>query len=435
MGTARAVVASSPSAACSFLKAHDAQFANRPSVVSAKDITYDGQNMVFANYGPRWKHLRKLSALHLLGGRALSNWAPIRSEEVGCMLAAIRDKGRIVLSDELVCMMANVIGRATMSRRVFETQGKEADDFKEMIVELLTGGGLFNIGDFVPAIAWMDLQGVQAKMMRVHQRFDGMITRMVADHRQMAAEREREGRSDFLDLLMANRHGDDGESLSDVNIKGLIFDLFTAGTDTSSIIIEWAMAEMLRNPGILRRAQEEVDREVGRERRLVESDIRRLPYLRAVCKEAMRLHPSTPLSLPHFSFEACEVEGYRIPGNTRLLVNIYAIGRDPDVWADPLRFEPERFLPGGRGEGVEPMGSDFELIPFGAGRRICAGKQAGMLMVQYVLGSLIHSFDWRLPDGVLEIDMTEKPGLALPMAVPLSAVAEQRLAPAAYHAL
>ena len=210
-------------------------------------------------------------------------------------------------------------------------------------------------------------------------------------------------------------------------------DMFTAGTDTSSIIVEWAMAEMLKNPSVMARAQEELDRVVGRGRRLEESDLPALPYLQAVCKEAMRLHPSTPLSLPHFSFDACDdVDGYRVPANTRLLVNIWAIGRDPAAWEAPLEFRPERFLPGGAAEKVDPLGNYFELIPFGAGRRICAGKLAGMVFVQYFLGTLLHAFEWRLPEGEEKLDMAETFGLALPKAVPLRAVVTPRLVPEAY---
>jgi flavonoid 3',5'-hydroxylase len=209
-------------------------------------------------------------------------------------------------------------------------------------------------------------------------------------------------------------------------------DMFTAGTDTSSIIVEWAMAEMMKNPSIMARAKEELDRVVGRGRRLEETDIADLPYLQAVCKEAMRLHPSTPLSLPHFSFEECEVDGYHVPAGTRLLVNIWAIGRDPDAWEDPLEFRPERFLPGRPAVNVDPMGNCFELIPFGAGRRICAGKLAGMVFVQYFLGTLVHAFEWRLPDGEEKVDMAETFGLALPKAMPLRAVVTPRLEPAAY---
>lgn len=438
MGTCGVVVASSPSAARTFLKALDARFANRPAVASAADITYGRQNMVFADYGPKWKLMRKLASVHLLGARAVADWARVRRDEAGRALrgmAEAAEAGRpVVVPEMLVCALANIVGQITVSKRVFDAQGDESNSYKEMIVSLLTGTGLFNISDFVPALSWLDLQGVQAKLRRVHHQFDGLITKLLAEHAATAEDRAREGRLDFVDRLRASSKDDedeDGETITEVNIKGLIFDMFTAGTDTSSIIVEWAMAEMINNPSIMARAQEEMDRVVGRDRRLEESDIANLPYLQAICKEAMRLHPSTPLSLPHFSFEECEVDGHHVPANTRLLINIWAIGRDPAAWEDPLEFRPERFLSGPAAK-IDPMGNNFELIPFGAGRRICAGKLAGMVFVQYFLGMLVHAFEWRLPDGEDKVDMAETFGLALPKAVPLKAVVTPRLVPAAY---
>lgn len=207
--------------------------------------------------------------------------------------------------------------------------------------------------------------------------------------------------------------------------------LFTAGTDTSSSIIEWSLAEMLNNPKIMRKAHEEMDRVIGKDRRLRESDLPNLPYFQAICKETYRKHPSTPLNLPRISTEPCEVNGYYIPKNTRLNVNIWAIGRDPDVWENPLEYNPERFL-SGRNAKIDPRGNDFELIPFGAGRRICAGTRMGIVLVQYILGTLVHSYDWKLPPGVKELDMEEAFGLALQKKVPLSVMVTPRLPPSAY---
>ncbi|KAF7105946.1 hypothetical protein CFC21_106713 [Triticum aestivum] len=426
MGTCGVVVASSPSAARTFLKALDARFANRPAVASAADITYGRQNMVLADYGPKWKLMRKLSSVHLLGARAVADWASVRRDEAGralCGMAEAAEAGRaVVVPEVLVCALANIVGQITVSKRVFDGQGDESSSYKEMIVSLLTGTGLFNISDFVPALSRLDLQGVQARLRRVHRQFDGLITKLLAEHAATAEERAREGRLDFVDRLRASS-GEDGETITE--------DMFTAGTDTSSIIVEWAMAEMINNPSIMARAQEEMDRVIGRDRRIEESDIANLPYLQAICKEAMRLHPSTPLSLPHFSFEECEVDGHHVPANTRLLINIWAIGRDPAAWEDPLEFRPERFLSGPAAK-IDPMGNNFELIPFGAGRRICAGKLAGMVFVQYFLGMLVHAFEWRLPDGEEKVDMAETFGLALPKAIPLKAIVTPRLVPAAY---
>ncbi|KAI6669630.1 hypothetical protein NL676_004515 [Syzygium grande] len=435
MGTCDMVVASTPDAARAFLRTLDMNFLNRPPNAGATHMAYNAQDMVFADYGPKWKLLRRLSSLHMLGGKALFEWTDVRAVELSHMLRAMYESsGRVepvVVPEMLTYAMANMIGQVILSRRVFATKGSELNEFKDMVVELMTSAGYFNIGDFIPSIAWMDLQGIEGGMKRLHKKFDALLTRMIEEH--MATAREREGKPDFLDILMNNCHeiNTGSETLNLTNVKALLLNLFTAGTDTSSSAIEWALAEMLKNPSIFQRAHEEMDRVIGKQRRLQESDLSRLPYLRAICKESFRKHPSTPLNLPRVSTEPCLVNGYYIPQNTRLSVNIWAIGRDPDVWEDPLEFIPERFLSEKHAE-IDPRGNSFELMPFGAGRRICAGARMGIAMVEYILGTLVHSFEWELPDGVDELNMDETFGLALQKSVPLSALVSPRLLASAY---
>ncbi|XP_074575759.1 flavonoid 3',5'-hydroxylase 1-like [Curcuma longa] len=433
LGSSDVVVASSPEAARVFLKTLDAVFADRPLDAAPIRLAYEGQDMVFAPYGPKWKLLRKLCNLHMLGAGALNAWGQYRREEVGRMLQGMLSAGSegkpVAVAASLIYTMANMIGRVILSRRVFEEQGTASNEFKDMVVELMTLAGQFNIGDFIPAVAWLDLQGLEGTMRRVHKRFDAVLERMVEEH--AATRKERRGSPDLLDVLMERQSAAPAaakeEKLTPNNIKALLLNLFTAGTDASAGTIEWAMAEMLLNPTILRRAQAEMDEVVGRNRRLEESDIPNLPYLQAICKESLRKHPSTPLNLPLVSTQACEVGGYYIPPNTKLLVNIWAIGRSPKVWANPLEFEPDRFMPGGPGAKVDPTDNDFKLIPFGAGRRICAGVRMGVVLVQYMLGSLIHAFDWELPEGRANMDMGETFGIALHKTVPVVAVAKPRL--------
>ncbi|XAR62353.1 Flavonoid 3',5'-hydroxylase [Bertholletia excelsa] len=435
VGTCGMVVASTPESARAVLKTLDLNFSNRPPNAGATHLAYNAQDMVFADYGPRWKLLRKLSNLHMLGGKALEDWAPVRAAELGHMLRAMCDcssRGQpVVVAEMLTYAMANMIGQVILSRRVFETHGAKSNEFKDMVVELMTSAGYFNLGDFIPSIAWMDLQGIERGMKSLHKKFDVMISKMVDEHSETAHERK--GKPDFLDVVMANQNNSEGERLTLTNIKALLLNLFTAGTDTSSSVIEWALAEMLNNQSILKQAHREMDQVIGRDRRLVESDLPKLPYLQAICKETFRKHPSTPLNLPRVASEACEVDGYYIPKNTRLSVNIWAIGRDPEVWEKPLEFRPERFL-SGKNAKIDPRGNDFELIPFGAGRRICAGTRMGIVLVEYILGTLVHSFDWKLPDdiGAGGLNMDEAFGLALQKAVPLSALVTPRLSPQAY---
>ncbi|KAJ8551941.1 hypothetical protein K7X08_028384 [Anisodus acutangulus] len=436
VGTCGMVVASTPTAAKAFLKTLDINFSNRPPNAGATHLAYNAQDMVFANYGPRWKLLRKLSNLHMLGGKALEDWANIRANELGHMLKSMSDASRegepVVVANMLTFMMANMIGQVILSKRVFVDQkGAEVNKFKDMVVELMTVAGYFNIGDFIPKLAWMDLQGIERGMKRLHKKFNDLLTKMFDEHKSTSYERK--GKPDFLDVVMENRDNSEGERLSTTNIKAVLLNLFTAGTDTSSSIIEWALAEMMKNLNILKKAHQEMNQVIGKNRRLIESDIPNLPYLRAICKETFRKHPSTPLNLPRVSNEPCMVDGYYIPKNTRLSVNIWAIGRDPDVWENPLEFNPERFM-SGKNAKIDPRGNDFELIPFGAGRRICAGTRMGIVMVEYILGTLVHSFDWKLPNDVMEINMKETFGLALQKAVPLEAMVTPRLHLDVYYA-
>ncbi|KAL6646998.1 hypothetical protein ACP70R_014435 [Stipagrostis hirtigluma subsp. patula] len=211
-------------------------------------------------------------------------------------------------------------------------------------------------------------------------------------------------------------------------VKAFTLDLIAGGTDTSSVTVEWAMSELLRNPEALAMATEELDRVVGGHRLVTEGDIPNLPYLEAVVKETMRLHPVAPLLTPRVSREDTFVPGaggYRIPAGTRVFVNVWAIGRDPAVWEAPEEFRPERFA----GSAVDVRGHDFGLLPFGSGRRMCPGLPLGLRMVQLTLASLLQGFAWRLPDGVAapELSMEEKFGLTMPRLVPLEAVAEPRL--------
>jgi len=203
-------------------------------------------------------------------------------------------------------------------------------------------------------------------------------------------------------------------------------DLIAGGTDSSAVTIEWAISELLRKPEVLAKATEELDSVIGHGRLVTEQDIPNLPYLEAIVKETMRLHPVTPLLAPRLSREDASTGSYDIPAGTLVFVNVWAIGRDPAVWGDDTEvFRPERFV----GSGVDVKGQDLELLPFGSGRRMCPGYVLGLKMVQVTLANLLHAFAWRLPDGVAaeKLSMQEKFGLAVPRLVPPEAVAVPRL--------
>lgn len=201
--------------------------------------------------------------------------------------------------------------------------------------------------------------------------------------------------------------------------------MLSASIDTTSTTVDWALAELIKNPNIMKKVQKELETNVGMERMVEESDLESLDYLNMVVKETLRLHPAAPLLLPHAAMEDCTVNGFDIPKNAHIVINAWAISRDPNAWTEPEKFIPERFV----GSDVDVRGHDFQLIPFGSGRRGCPGIQLGLTVVRLVLAQLVHCFDWELPNGMLpaELDMREEFGLTVPRAKHLLAIPTYRL--------
>ncbi|KAL5990692.1 hypothetical protein ACLOJK_011595 [Asimina triloba] len=198
-----------------------------------------------------------------------------------------------------------------------------------------------------------------------------------------------------------------------------------AALDTSSATIEWTLSELLKHPRVMKKVQEEMQRVVGMDRAIEESDLANLDYLNMVVKESMRLHPVAPLLIPHESMEDCTIYGFQIPKKSRIIVSAWAIGRDPNAWPNPEEFYPERFID----LKIDVKGQDFQLIPFGSGRRGCAGIQLGLTVVRLVVAQLMHCFDWQLPDGMsaTDLDMIEKFGIVTPRLNDLWAIPSWRL--------
>ncbi|CAH2040998.1 unnamed protein product, partial [Thlaspi arvense] len=259
LGMVHVVVAASASVAAQFLKTHDANFCSRPPNSGAKYMAYNYQDLVFAPYGPRWRMLRKICSVHLFSTKALDDFRHVRQEETARLTRALAGAGHLKavnLGQLLGVCTTNALGRVMLGRRVFSDGSEEvdpkADEFKQMVVELMVLAGVFNIGDFVPAAS--------RKMKKLHARFDAFLNAIMDEHKLGEGNH-----SDLLTTLISLKDNADGEGgkLSDVEIKALLLDLFTAGTDTSASTVEWAIAELIRHPNILARAQQELDTIVG----------------------------------------------------------------------------------------------------------------------------------------------------------------------------
>ncbi|KAL6838248.1 hypothetical protein ACP4OV_031920 [Aristida adscensionis] len=439
-GSFPVVVASSVDAAVFFLKTNDLAFIDRPETAAGRHTFYGSSNMLWARYGEYWRQGRKLYQTELLSPRQLRLHEHVRREEVAAMLRGVHRaaappatgrRAAVALRDHLFVLSLNVISRMVLGKK-YVVEGSSAattpEEFGWMMDELFFLNGALNLGDLIPWLNWLDPQGYIRRMKKVSRKLDRFLEEVLDEHNE---SRRREGEAfvarDMVDQLL--QLAGDPELKVPINrdgVKALILDLIVAGTDTSSVTVEWAMAELLRKPEALARAADELDHVVGRDRLVAEEDIPSLPYMEAIVKETMRLHPVAPLLTPRVSREDSSFGGYSIPAGTRVHVNVWAIGRDPTVWGDaPGEFRPERLV----GSSVDVKGKDFELLPFGSGRRMCPGYGLGLKMVQFTLANLLHAFVWRLPDGMTadKLNMEEKFRISMPRKVPLEAVAEPRL--------
>ncbi|OAE28628.1 hypothetical protein AXG93_1335s1200 [Marchantia polymorpha subsp. ruderalis] len=204
-------------------------------------------------------------------------------------------------------------------------------------------------------------------------------------------------------------------------------DLLIAGIDSTSITIEFGMAELMRNPDVKEKLVKELDELVGRERLVEESDLVNLKYLKMVIKETFRLHPPVPVLLPRKSMEPATVAGYKVPKNLQVLINSDAIQRSPESWDDPTSFRPERFA----NNPVDVKGQDFCLLPFGAGRRQCPGMGIGGLMVEITLATFLQILEFSLPAGLKpeDVDMTAEAAMTSALVSPLLVSVKPRLSP------
>ncbi|KAL0312791.1 UNVERIFIED_CONTAM: Flavonoid 3'-monooxygenase [Sesamum radiatum] len=268
-------------------------------------------------------------------------------------------------------------------------------------------------------------------MSTILQRVEG-ITKDAIDermknpsHKMEAAVAKKDGRTDFLQILIdLMQEEDNKEWFGEAQIKAMLINILVGGTDTSSTTIEWVMAELLCHPKVMEKVQNELNEIVGLNNIVEELHIPKLEYLDAVLKETLRLHPIGPFLTPRTPSQTCTIGGYTIPKDSAVFLNVWSIQRDPLAWENPLEFKPERFL--GNTTKWDFSGNNFNYMPFGSGRRVCAGLPLAERMIRYVLASLLHSFEWQLPVGE-KLDMSDKLVLALRKKIPLTAVPIRRL--------
>ncbi|CAN1773065.1 3,9-dihydroxypterocarpan 6A-monooxygenase [Linum perenne] len=428
MGFSTCVVASNDAVAKQIFKAQDLNFSSRPEFGSSEYFIYRGSRFVTAQYGEYWRFMKKLSMTRLLSVPQLRLFADVVDDEkVRLVMSAARcaDDGSLFdLSRAFTKLTNNTICRMAMSTRCSGID-KDAEEIAGLVKTCLQLAGRLSVGDILGPFHFLDyFSGTGKKLVGALTKYDRIVSRVIKEHEEKALTFEGDlkngevWRKDILDILLETCNDPTAEiKLSQNDIKSFLLDIFFAGTDTSSAAMQWAMGELINHPksfSKLRAEINEIDSIVGSTRLVKESDVPNLPYLRAVVKESLRLHTAAPM-IPRECTQDCQVNGFQVKVNTRVLVNAYAIMRDPDTWRDPDKFEPERFL---LEEDCRGDGFGFEFVAFGGGRRGCVGSRHVDVVMHTTVAALVQRFDWRVRDGE-KIDISVALGFTGAMTPPL----------------
>ncbi|CAI0415110.1 unnamed protein product [Linum tenue] len=409
LGELSYIVISSPEAAGEVLKAHDLSFATRPRLLVSDVVFYGAKDIALAPYGAYWRQVRKICVVELLSSKRVLSLRPVRESEAAKLTAAIRaaaagsagvDIGKLLVSAAF-----------GMSAEEIITANNREAIFTELISGISEAVGGFRVSDLFPSLKFLPaLTGYRSRLVKLHLAADAMLEDIINEHKARRRISGNAAADDLVDILL--NFQEDGTELdfplTTESIKAVVLDMFLAGTETSSTTVQWTMSELMRNPGVMQKAQEEARRTFACKGKVDEEDLHNLTYLDLVIRESLRLHPVVALLVPREARETVEILGYEIPSGTKVIVNAWAIGRDPRYWKEADKFFPERFLD----HPIDYKGNNLEFIPFGSGRRMCPGMSLALANVKLILANLLYHFDWKLSTGITHenFDMSESFG-------------------------
>ncbi|KAK9933251.1 hypothetical protein M0R45_020452 [Rubus argutus] len=428
LGRIPTLIISSAEAAKQALKDNDLHCSSRPASSGSRRLTYNCLDIAYSPFGEYWRGIRKICAHELFSVKRVQSYRSIREEEVVKMINSISDhfgssSSSVNLTEKLFAFMAGITFRVFFGTS-FQGSYFEHDRFHRMIHDMEVMLSAFSAADFFPSGIGSTIDRISGKHKefdRVSGEIDRFLQQVIDDH--LKPGRTQQDHEDIVDVLLKivkEQSGFGDAQLGHNNIKAILLDLFLGGIDTGSITMVWAMAELATKPRVMKKAQEEVRNCIGNRGKVTETDTEQLYYLKIIIKETLRLHPPGPLLLPRETTSHFKVLGYDIDPKTMVLINDWAISRDPEFWKDPEEFIPERF----HDSCVDFKGQHYEYLPFGAGRRICPGMYMATTTMELGLANLLYCFDWKVPDGMKEedINMEETTGHTISLKDPLKLV-------------
>uniref|UniRef100_A0A0D9XJ07 Cytochrome P450 n=1 Tax=Leersia perrieri TaxID=77586 RepID=A0A0D9XJ07_9ORYZ len=422
LGVVPTLVASSMRAAQQVLCTHDRSFASRPRAVVSDVLFYGPSEIAFQPYGERWRQAKRLATTHLFNINKVQSFRGIREEEAGLLVNIISRAAEtctVVDMSKLLNKCTNDIMCCAVAGQSISVNGRDMV-FRKLIDQTFKILGGFNLDSFYPGMTnfagGLLVLSARRKAKSVRDGWSEVLDKVIDEHAAELADAKKNRDSgddcgenpevDFIHVLLSLQ---EECALTRENIKAILFEMLGAGTNSPYLTLEFIMAELMLHQDVMAKLQAEVRKTIPKGQKVIhEDDLTSMIYLKAVIKETLRLHPPVPLLVPRMSHEDCEVDVYTIPAGTTLLVNVWAICRDPMYWVAPEKFMPERFIYNGEIGGVDFRGRDFQFLPFGSGRRMCPAMNYSLASIEIILANLINHFDWELPRGVDAIDMTER---------------------------
>ncbi|XP_022775609.1 cytochrome P450 71B36-like [Durio zibethinus] len=406
LGRVPVVIVSSAEAAREVLKFNDLACCSRPQLAGAGRLSYNYLDVAFSPYSEYWREIRKICVLELFSVKRVKSFRFVREDEVASLMDSISQLSSsetpVNVTEKVFSLTGSIIFRTAFGKCF---QGSEFDrtKFYELVHDAETVAGRFSADEYFPGLGWIldRINGHNERVERVFHELDTLFQQVIDNHLKPRRTKPQE---DIIDVMLRieKEQIEDGHAwLTKNHIKAVLLNMFLGGVDTSALVVNWAMAELSRKPRLMKKAQDEVRRIVGKKGRVTETDLDQLLFLKMVIKETLRLHPPAPLLIARETMSHFKINGYNIYPKTLIQINAWAIARDPQYWKNPEEFSPERFID----NTVDFKGQHFEFLPFGTGRRGCPALYMGTVTSELLLANLLYCFDWKLPGGMKEADI------------------------------
>ncbi|KDP45699.1 hypothetical protein JCGZ_17306 [Jatropha curcas] len=435
LGNVHVITVTCPNISCEFLKAQDSNFATRPITISSGVTSKEYLTTALTPCGDQWKKMKRILVTQMLCPAKQLWFYGKRVEEAEHLVRYVykqcSEGGLVDVRIAARHYCGNVIRKMVFNKRFFGKgkknggPGFEEEEHVDALFRILDYIFSFCLSDFLPCLKGFDLGGHE----RIIKEANGIIGKyhdpIIEDRVQQWKNGAKKEAEDLLDVLITLKDDNGNPLLSGDEIKAQITEIMLATVDNPSNAVEWAIAEMINQPKIFEKAVEELDKVVGKERLVQESDLSQLNYITACAREAFRLHPVGPFNLPHVSIADATVANYFIPKGSHVLLSRMGLGRNPKVWNEPYKFKPERHIKND-GSGVTLTEPDLRFISFSTGRRGCAGVTMGTSMTLMLFARLLQGFTWNVPPNQASIDLKESDS-SLTLAKPLVALVKPRL--------